>query len=218
MMKYYQEITLLTGAEADLGFLWQKTYQQIHIALVEHGYPFEQANNYRGEVKLKKSKLAVSFPEYGGDEFPLGGKLRIFSERRELLIQLDIQSILVRLLDYVHIFPIEETPAQVGYVCFKQKRIKGASRTASSLIKKAKHISLKFDVDYERCLAELQTKNKFVEEKLPFIHVVSESSGKNDQGGKHCFKLFIEKMNCDGLQEGQYDCFGLSKTATVPWF
>ena len=34
-MKHYIEITLLPDAEVGLGFIWQKMYQQIHLALVE---------------------------------------------------------------------------------------------------------------------------------------------------------------------------------------
>ncbi|MBL1422430.1 MAG: type I-F CRISPR-associated endoribonuclease Cas6/Csy4, partial [Alphaproteobacteria bacterium] len=35
-MKYYLDITILPDEEANLGFLWHKVYQQIHIALVEN--------------------------------------------------------------------------------------------------------------------------------------------------------------------------------------
>jgi len=61
-MKYYLDITLLPDAETNLGFLWHKVYQQVHIALVEN------------KVAKNQSEIAVSFPEYGSKAFPLGAK------------------------------------------------------------------------------------------------------------------------------------------------
>lgn len=51
-MDYYQDITLLPDAEVNLGFLWQKVFQQVHIALVEH------------KVADNRSAIALSIPKY----------------------------------------------------------------------------------------------------------------------------------------------------------
>src|SRR5680860_1696985 len=97
-MQVYQEITLLPEAEIPLGFLWQKLYQQIHIALVEH------------KVADNQSFVAVGFPEYGSKEFPQGRKLRLFAPQREQLQSLNIAAHLSRLSDYVHLKSIQPVP------------------------------------------------------------------------------------------------------------
>ena len=66
-MNYYQDITLLPDAEANIGFLWEKVFQQVHLALVEKKNPHG------------KSGIAVSFPGYGNKGFPLGNKLRLLA-------------------------------------------------------------------------------------------------------------------------------------------
>ncbi|HHL31776.1 MAG TPA: type I-F CRISPR-associated endoribonuclease Cas6/Csy4, partial [Oceanospirillales bacterium] len=78
-MNYYQDITLLPDAEITLGFIWQKVYQQVHIALADN------------KIAENQSAIAVAFPEYGSKGFPLGRKLRLLAETQEQLEQLDIK-------------------------------------------------------------------------------------------------------------------------------
>ena len=59
-MNYFQEVTLIPNSDISLGFLWQKIYQQVHIALVE-----QKVNEYYSEI-------AVSFPTYGSRDFHWG--------------------------------------------------------------------------------------------------------------------------------------------------
>ena len=66
-MNYYQDITLLPDAVITLGFIWQKVYQQVHIALAEN------------KIAENQSAIAVAFPEYGSKGFPLGSKLRLLA-------------------------------------------------------------------------------------------------------------------------------------------
>lgn len=217
-MKYYLDITLLPDTEITLGFIWQKVYQQIHIALVEHGYESERKLK-RGDTKiLRNSKIAVSFPEYKNHTFPLGSKLRLFAQTKEELEMLDIQSWLNRLIDYVGIGSIHLVPDVAGEVVFQQKRVKGIKRLDESLQKKANHISTKFGVDFNTCLKDLKAKHSFEKCLAPFIQLESQSSKQSGERG--VFQLYIEKLECFEPAKGEYDCYGLalSKTATVPWF
>ena len=68
-MRYYQEITLMKNADIDRHFLLSKTFQQIHLGLVEM------------QDKHKQVPIGVSFPEYKmGEKFGrLGSKLRVFA-------------------------------------------------------------------------------------------------------------------------------------------
>lgn len=215
-MNYYQDITLIANTEVNLGFLWQKVFQQVHIALVENGYEYVRKEKDGAETTLRCSKIAVSFPCYADKEYPLGNKLRLLSQEKILLEKLGIEKWLCRLLDYVKIDAIEAVPSSVSYVGFRQKRVKGEKRLEQSLQKKARHIADKFGMDFNITLRDLKKKHVFNKEKLPYIQVESQSSVTTDR--KPRFKLFIEKAELAGPQEGIFDCYGLSKTATVPWF
>lgn len=61
---------------------------------------------------------------------------------------------------------------------------------------------------FEQVLAHYKSMNE--PEYIPFIQAKSLSSNT-------CFPLFIEK-NVIQMVQGEFNCYGLSKTATVPWF
>ncbi len=217
-MNYYQELILFENSEVGLGFIWQKVFQQVHIALVENGYESERKLNDSSVKILKNSKVAVSFPEYGDKKFSLGSKLRLFSETEEELEKLNINNWLNRLTDYVQISSIQLVPESATFMVFKQKRVKGVKRLEESLNKKAEHISKKYGVDKSECLKELKLKNHFEKSQLPFIQLESQTSKQRGENG--LFQIFIEKLECSESAHGEFDCYGLalSKSATVPWF
>ncbi len=192
-MKYYVDITLLPDAEANLGFLWQKVYQQLHLALVEN----KLADNH--------SAIAVSIPEYGNKQFPLGNKLRLFAQTQEQLQQLDIGKRLNRLTDYTHFKSIKEVPSSVSqYARFKRKQF---DTNAERL---ARRRAIRKGESLEQALNHF---NGFTDKEtnLPFLNIKSLSNG--DQ-----FKLFIAREILDKSETGAFSCYGLSKGATVPWF
>ena len=215
-MNYYQDLTLIDNTEISLGFIWQKVFQQIHIALVENGYEYARRESDGSEITLRASKVAVSFPCYGDKTYPLGNKLRLLAQEKVFLERLDIEKWLIKLQDYVQVHSPEAVPSLVSYVGFRQNRVKGEKRLEQSLQKKAKHLSDKFDLDFDGTLRELKKKHAFNEEKLPYIQVESQSSATGNR--KPRFKLFIEMAEMAESKQGRFDCYGLSKTATIPWF
>lgn len=197
-MKYYLDITLLPDAEANLGFLWQKVYQQVHIALVEN----KTAEN--------QSAIAVSFPKYGDKQFPLGDKLRLFANEQDELKNFNIEKWLSRLLDYTHIKPIKEVPVTVNqFACFKRKQFK------SNLLKEAQRRAKYKGESIEAALEHF--KNYQTKIDLPFINMSSLSMG-DDASLNRKFKLFIERKVVNEQVLGVFNCYGLSKAATTPWF
>ena len=215
-MNYYQDLTLIANTEVNLGYIWQKVYQQVHIALVENGYDYARKESDGSETTLRGSKIAVSFPCYGDKDYPLGNKLRLLAQEQATLEGLGIEKWLSRLQDYVQIDSIEAVPSSVSFAGFRQKRVKGEKRLEQSLQKKAKHLSDKFGQDFHRILQDLKKKHTFKKETLPYIQVESQSSATDERTPR--FKLFIEKFELAEPQQGSFDCYGLSKTATVPWF
>jgi CRISPR-associated endonuclease Csy4 len=216
-MKYYLDITLLPDAETNLGFLWYKVYQQIHIMLVEH------------KVSEKDSAIALSFPKYGCKEFPLGDKLRLFAETKIQLENLKIMNWLNRLNDYVHIKAIKSVPDNITeHVYFKRKNFKSPEKLRQKIDSRAMAIAKKngFDVDEvkRRLLASID--NLDTESKLPFINLRSLSTDKGvNPVDREKFLLFIECQKADKQSENKllFNCYGLSRRntdteVTVPWF
>ncbi len=197
-MKYYQDITLLPDVEITLGFIWQKVYQQIHLALVDN------------KISENQSAIAISFPDYGGKAFPLGNKLRLLAETQAQLEQLTIDKWLSRLMDYCHIKSIKPVPSKIDkYACFKRKQFK------SNLIKEAQRRAKHKNETLDEALAHFNHYQKECE--LPFINMTSLSMPVNQEGSRN-FKLFIQQEFLDEPRQGAFNCYGLSKTATIPWF
>lgn len=193
-MKHYQDITLLPGPEIPLHFVWEKLYQQLHLALVE----IQDAQN--------QSPVGVAFPEYDADQHKLGSKLRLFSPTVELLDQLDIQHWAARLSDYVHITGIRDMPDRVdGYAFFR--RIQPKSSNARLARRKAKRQG----ISYEQALAEIANHAE-QQSTAPYIHIKSHSSDNR-------YRLIIGKSDQKtGSNTHHFSTYGLSATSTVPLF
>lgn len=194
-MNVYQDITLLPDPETDLYFLWQKVYQQIHLALVE--------------VKDSEDQVAigVSWPhyKYTKAEKHLGNKVRLFAETEQQLQDLNASEWLSRFCDYVHITQVRQTPSEIkGYACFSRMNIKSSKTSIAR--RKAKREGISFEKALE-LLADVQIKRT----DLPFINMRSLSGDRN-------FPLFIECREMEDQQKGSFSCYGLSHSATVPLF
>jgi CRISPR-associated endonuclease Csy4 len=191
-MKHYCEITLLPDAEANLGFLWQKVYQQIHLALVEN------------KVSENHSLVAISFPEYGSKKFPLGSKLRLLAEEAALLEGLNLSKWLNRLTDYCHYTSVKPISAVTGHAVFKRKQFN------SNVERLARRRAKRKNESYEQAMAHFE---EFEIERSDLPYINSQSLSKDER-----FRLFIQQDKHQNNVPGTFDCYGLSKTATVPLF
>lgn len=204
-MNRYIEVTLLPTPDISLYFLWQKVYQQIHL----------------GFASIKKADdtipIGVSFPEYDSEMNHLGNKLRLFTEDIKALEALNIDKCLNRLKDYVHISSIKDVPASVGeFALFDRQQVK------SSITRLARRKAKRKGIEYEEALASLEGFEE-KQSKAPFIlmeSLSSENKGDSDNSGdqRHKFRLSIVKKTVGEPQKGTFNCYGLSKQATVPWF
>ncbi|WP_286272211.1 type I-F CRISPR-associated endoribonuclease Cas6/Csy4 [Thalassotalea hakodatensis] len=212
-MKYYLDITLLPEADITLGFLWQKVYQQVHIALVEN------------KISEHQSAIAVSFPRYGEYAFPLGNQLRLLANEESQLSQLNISKWLNRLEDYVHIKSIKPVPDNATHVAFVRQQVKGEARVEKDMLSKAQRWAEKSGQPLDTCLTELEkTKPKAVN-SLPFIWLESQETKQRDAAKSRKFPLFIKKVEVGEKQTGIFNCYGLSvnhnnkeNLASIPQF
>lgn len=180
-MDYYQEITLLPDSTIPLDFLWQKVYQQIHIALVEN------------KSEAGDSEVAVAFPEYGSVGFRLGKKLRLLAKTEKTLTQLNISHWLMRLADYVHIKSIQAVPEHATPISYVRQHVKGAKRLELDRYKKAQLYSVKSGQPIEVCLRAI--KEPQTRSRLPFIWMESQQTKSKTEGDGHRpFPLFIHSL------------------------
>ncbi|CAM4130684.1 type I-F CRISPR-associated endoribonuclease Cas6/Csy4 [Pseudoalteromonas byunsanensis] len=216
-MNYYLDITLLPDAEANLGFLWHKVYQQIHLLLVEH------------KVSEQDSAIAVSFPLYGDKPFPLGNKLRLLAESEQQLVDLKVEQWLLRLSDYVHIKAIKAVPSNITqYAYFKRWRFKNPDKLRQEVDSRAQAIATKNGFAVEEVKSRLlQAIDNFKQHsKLPFINLRSLSTDSVlSPAERRKFLLFIECQKTSKPSDNipLLTCYGLSRRSeaqqvAVPWF
>lgn len=195
-MKCYVEITLLPSDDLGIYFLWQKVYQQLHLALVELSGG-------------KKNDIGCSFPEYSKGQPRLGRKVRVFSTNEEELNQLNLTKWLEQLIDYCHISKIRQVPEQCEYVTFSRVHVK------TNPERLARRRSKRHGESFEQALAYFEGFD-YEYSRLPFIKLKSLSQQK--KGEHNELRLFIEQAKTFEAKSGSFNCYGLSKTATVPWF
>jgi len=214
-MRCYLEITLIPNADINRHFLWSKTFQQIHLGLVEI------------QDSQKGVPIGLSFPEYKmGEKFGvLGSKLRLFAADEAALTRFDVTKRLSRLSDYVHCTGIRPVPGAVkGYAVYKREQPKtGRERLARRFAKRhnldyetafngkvelcAKHDNA---TEYQKVLMSYsQMPHKII--TTPFIRLKSLSSGNT-------FCLWIKKTEVAEFSGGTFSRYGLSASATVPDF
>ncbi|WP_417614936.1 type I-F CRISPR-associated endoribonuclease Cas6/Csy4 [Oceanisphaera sp.] len=210
-MNYYQDITLLPDADIALGFLWQKIYQQVHIALVEQ------------KVDEQHSAIAVSFPGYGSKGFPLGNKLRVLAKDKAQLEKLNLTGFLGRFEDYTHLKSVQPVPESATHIAFVRRRVKGQARIEKDMMDKARRWAEKSGQSLEVCLQQLEKSKPSAESKLPFIWMESQETKTRTPTSSAKFPLFIERIELQDANEGLFNCYGLSterggNTASIPHF
>lgn len=202
-MKAYQEITLLPSEEIPCHFLWEKVFQQVHLALVENKTARSTSKN-DGNQSVEYSEYGISFPQYDARFHALGCKLRVFAGNEDKINQLELLRWLERLQDYCRCTSIEPVPKEVGYARFKRRQFHTNTERLARRRAKRQQESYEQAVTYYSGFNDQQT-------KLPYIYLTSLS-------GKRRFPLFIDKEMVPYEKQGEFNCYGLSKTTTVPWF
>lgn len=159
------------------------------------------AKAHKAFFDLHSTTIGVSFPKYN---VTLGNTIRVHGSEVDLQ-KLHSANWLGGMNGYCKIDGITVVPAGVKYRTVYRRQ---PTMSQSKLNRLLKHGTITND--------KLKNyKAKMLSEKglaLPYIDLVSNSNGK-----RH--RRYIELGELlDKPVEGQFDQFGLSKTATVPWF
>lgn len=187
-MDYYLEIRLLPDPEFPLSFLFGALYGKLHRAL----------------VTLESDDIGVSFPDYSLSPRALGNRLRLHGTETALS-RLMAQDWLRGMADHVRCSEILPVPDAVHYRTVARRQFKTSSERLRRRRMKRKGETHEQAVRAIPDSAE-QTPN------LPFVHMRSQSTDQH-------FVLFIEQGELrDQPKAGQFNTYGLSRQATVPWF
>lgn len=193
-MKYYQEITLLPDAEVTENHIWEKVYQQLHLAIAD--------SMQEGE----KGKIGVSFPDYTVDEaVKLGSRLRVFADTEAELQHLDMKKWLVRYMDYVHIKQIRIVPEKKvsGYAIYRRYH------QEANPFQKARRYARRHDITYEEAVKLFPGYEP--ERDLPYVQLRSETN-------QHKYRLYIERIFHKEPVSVGFGSYGLDSRSTVPDF
>jgi len=188
MLSHYIEIKILPDPEFSESMLMGALLNKLHRALIE----------------LNTTDIGVAWPEYQLKPKSLGGRLRIHSSAAQLDMLMGL-SWLKGMSDHTQCSDITEIPKQVEYLNFNRKQYKtNADRLRRRRMKRKGE-------SYEEALAHIPVS---IERKsdLPFVGLRSQSTGQS-------FQLFINRSDVvSEPQVGQFNSYGLSPDATVPWF
>lgn len=158
------------------------------------------AKLHRALVELKEVNIGISFPNVNKT---LGDILRLHGDEAALK-QLFDSNWLKGLRDYCSQTSILKVPEECQYRCVKRKQAKSANNKRKRSIAKGwlskEEAALKIGNEQQKML------------RLPFVQLKSTSTGQ-------MMKLFIEHGELQGEEVvGDFNRYGLSSSATVPWF
>ena len=187
-MNHYIDIRLRPDPELASHHILAALYTRLHHAL----------------VNLQATDIAVVFPRYDIDQYTLGNHLRLCGPEAAL-VQLLATQWLHGIHDHVSVTALRAVPAHVTHRTLRRLQVKSnPERLRRRLMKR-------------HTLTEVQARERISDRvaqrtSLPFVALRSASSGQ-------LFRLFLEL----GPEEpqpctGSFNTYGLSATATIPWF
>jgi CRISPR-associated endonuclease Csy4 len=154
-------------------------------------------------VQLGSSTLGVSFPGYAEKPASLGNHLWVFGPEADLH-RLIVSPWLGGLQDHVHTSPVAEVPTQVDYRRFS--RVQAKSNPARLRRRQMKRHGLTEEE------ARIRVPDSCAETlALPFVMLRSASTTQT-------FRMFLRCQTASAPASGVFNAYGLSATATVPWF
>ncbi len=162
------------------------------------------AKLHRGLHDLRRNDIGVSFPDVEGGARGLGTRLRLHGSA-EALERLMALSWLGGMRDHLHIGESLPVPSQTKHRCISRVQVdSNPERLRRRLMKR-------HGIDEKTARARVPD-DAAKQCELPFLHLRSNGSG-------HHFRLFVQHGPLlDAPRVGAFNAYGLSSSATVPWF
>ncbi|MET0043907.1 MAG: type I-F CRISPR-associated endoribonuclease Cas6/Csy4 [Candidatus Thiodiazotropha sp. 6PLUC3] len=156
-------------------------------------------------MKIDNRSIGVSFPRVNPDKPSLGDILRLHGDSMDLL-RLQEEDWQTGMWDHLKINVIASVPDDCEFCRVKRVQAKSS----------AERLRRRYSKRHQEVSAD-QISSLFpdaLEEKLqlPYLRLKSTSTGQS-------FMLFISHdMIKNQMVSGDFNCYGLSEAATVPWF
>lgn len=187
-MDHYLEIRLLPDPEFVPTVLMNTLFAKLHRAL----------------VKLKSNTIGISLPDIQTHPPAPGERLRLHGNSGELQRVLALDW-LTGLRDHITISGPTPVPEAITHRNVRRVQVKSNPERLRRRLMKRKGISTN---EARRAIPESVAKQL----DLPFVTITSHSTGQQ-------FRLFIDhRPPVDEPIGGEFNCYGLSPSATIPWF
>ncbi|MFE8032360.1 type I-F CRISPR-associated endoribonuclease Cas6/Csy4 [Thiohalocapsa marina] len=187
-MDHYQALRLLPDPEFSPTVLLNALFAKLHRALVD----------------LPEPRVGISFPEYDAAGQSLGERLRIHGSAA-MLAALSEQPWLRGMRDHIANGPITVAPETSHSVRVRRVQAK------SSPERLRRRLLRRHGLTPEAAIAR-QPLRDGERLSLPWLEVHSTSTGQR-------FRLFIDQqVHPEPPMSGQFSPYGLSATASLPWF
>lgn len=187
-MDSYIELRLLPDPEFPADTLMNALFAKLHRGLV---------NNGEGQV-------GISFPDMDQKNCILGTRLRLHGSRSALerLMAADWRQ---AMYDHLSCSPIAPIPAHARFRCVRRVQVKSSPERARRRLIARKGITTAGAI---QAIPDSAAKKL----RLPYLLLTSQSTRQQ-------FRLFVEHMPPqDNATAGAFNAYGLSSTATIPWF
>jgi CRISPR-associated endonuclease Csy4 len=187
-MNTYVDIQLLPDPDFSSVTLMNALFNRVHQALATH----------------RECNIGISFPDWKQNALTVGERLRLHGNCG------DLEKIIERgwmagMRDHVAVGMIAEVPPHPGYRVVRRVQAKSNPERERRRLMLRKHIN---DEAARQIIPDSTAKRL----SLPCFVLTSRSTGQQ-------FRLFIEHLPLQGYPvEGRFGTYGLSPTATVPWF
>jgi CRISPR-associated endonuclease Csy4 len=187
-MRYHVDIRLRPDPEFPAHQLMSALFSTLHRTL----------------SRAQTTTVGVSFPGYGVSPATVGETLRLIGLAADLDLLSDA-SWLSGLRDHTRLTPMKPVPTTAE--ARSLRRVQAKSNPERLLRRQLRR----------HAVAETEVRAKYEglrgeQLRLPFISLASSSTGQP-------FKLFLKLGPAEeSSQAGSFNAYGLSQTATIPWF
>lgn len=187
-MDSYLELQLLPDPEFPATTLMNALFAKLHRGLVSNG----------------EGRIGISFPDVGPKALSLGLRVRLHGLAADLEKLMSLNW-LQGMRDHLLLGPISAVPANAGYRAVRRVQAKSSPERERRRLITRKGISPEAAI-----LAIPDSAAQSL--KLPYVMLASQSTQQQ-------FRLFIEHLPLrDQPVSGLFNAYGLSASATVPWF
>lgn len=187
-MDHYLDISIRPDPEFATALLMNALFNKLHRALVQ----------------ISNKQIGISFPEVQLNRPYLGGRLRLHGDAMYLRTLME-NNWLTGMRDHISVSDIRQIPDGVQYVSVRRVQVQSNPERLRRRYSQRHHVS-------ETEALERLPDSVAQRINLPFVTVCSQSTDQK-------FRMFISHGPfANTPQPGEFNCYGLSQGATVPWF